>query len=251
MFPLQMDLLCAIIVARGDFVEKWNFNKKAILWDLDDTLHSRVEAARKVFPGMFRQCLYENRSDAFIDEAVAYMMTQIRRKSMVHEDAFQALLARYPSDKPYVREECVSYYYMHIRDFAVPFAETMEIIRKLKAQGVKMAIVTNITPELLEHQHKKVEMLGIAPLFDAIVYSAEVGAHKPDRRIYDHAAALLGVSNADCLFVGDDPDSDVAGALAADMEVVWLDRWNCGDRFAGNDRVHRVQTAAEYFSNVR
>lgn len=114
-----------------------------------------------------------------------------------------------------------------------------------------MAIVTNITPELLEHQHKKVEALGIAALFDAIIYSAEVGFHKPDRRIYDHTAAVLGVSNEDCLFVGDDPDSDIAGALAAGMEAVWLDRWNCGDLFAGNGRVHRVQSAGEYFGELK
>ena len=232
-------------------MEKMEFQKKAVLWDLDDTLHSRVEAARRLFPGMFRQCLYPKRSDAFIEEAVAYMMTKINRKSMVHEDAFRALLERYPADKPYVRADCVAYYYQHIRDFAVPFPETMQIIRKLKAQGVKMAIVTNITPELLEHQHKKVEALGIAALFDAIIYSSEVGFHKPDRRIFDHAAAVLGVSNEECLFVGDDPDSDIAGALAAGMEAVWLDRWNCGDRFAGNDRVCRVQSAGEYFGKLK
>lgn len=228
-------------------MEVFDYSKKAILWDLDDTLHSRVEAARQLFPGMFRQCLYTDRSDAFIEEAVAYMMTRINRKSMVHEDAFRALLERYPSDKPYVRADCVAYYYAHVRDFAVPFPETLEIIRKLKARGIKMAIVTNITPELLEHQKKKVKALGIAPMFDAIIYSAEQGVHKPDRRIYDQTAAMLGVSNEDCLFVGDDPDSDVAGALSAGMEVVWLDRWNCADRYCDDPRVHRVDSASDFF----
>ena len=222
---------------------------KLIVWDLDDTLHSRVEAARRLFPGMFRQCLYPKRSDAFIEEAVAYMMTKINRKSMVHEDAFRALLERYPADKPYVRADCVAYYYQHIRDFAVPFPETMQIFRKLKAQGVKMAIVTNITPELLEHQHKKVEALGIAALFDAIIYSAEVGFHKPDRRIFDHAAALLGVPNEQCLFVGDDPKSDIAGALSAGMQALWIDRLESENPFAGDPRVHRVRSASEYFAS--
>ena len=32
-------------------MEKMEFQKKAVLWDLDDTLHSRVEAARRLFPG--------------------------------------------------------------------------------------------------------------------------------------------------------------------------------------------------------
>lgn len=228
-------------------MDRFDFSKKAVLWDLDDTLHSRAEAARKMFPGMFRECLYEGRSDAFIDEAADFMMTQRWRHSVTHEGAFRALLARYPSGKPYVQQECRDYYYAHIRDYVAPFPETVEIIKGLRARGIRQAIVTNITPELLEHQKKKVAALGIGPLFDAIIYSAEVGAHKPDRRIFDHAAAVLGVSNADCLFVGDDPDADIAGALNAGMEALWLSR-NDDDRFCGNPRVHRVRSAAEYFA---
>ena len=225
----------------------FDFSKKAVLWDLDDTLFSRTDAARRVFFGMFRQCLYKDRSEEFISEAVAFMMTQVKRNSMTHEDAFRALLERYPSDKPYIRSDCLAYYYTHVRDFAVADSETIEIIQKLKARGLKMAIVTNITPELLEHQRKKVAALGIADLFDVIVFSAELGVHKPDRRIFDHAAALLGVANEDCLFVGDDPESDVAGGLGAGMEVVWLDRWKLDDRFCNDPRVHRVNSVSEYF----
>ena len=221
--------------------------KKAILWDLDETLYSRRDAARRVFPGMFRACLYEGRSDEFLEEAADYMMTQVKRNSMTHEDGFRALLQRYPSDKPFDYADCVAYYYAHMRSYVAPSADAVAIIKKLKAQGVKMAIVTNVVPELLEHQKKKVQTLGIAELFDAIVYSAELGVHKPDRRIFDHAAKLLGVSNAECLFVGDDAQSDVVGALNAGMEVVWLDRWQDDDRFDDNPMVHRVSQLEEYF----
>lgn len=221
---------------------------KAVLWDLDETLYSRREAARRMFPGLFRACLYEGRSDAFIEEAADYMMTQVKRNSMIHEDGFRALLQRYPADKPYVYADCFAYYYAHMRDYVAPDAQTVEILKKLRAQGLKMAIVTNVVPELLEHQKKKVQKLGIADLFDAIVYSAEFGIHKPDRRIFDHAAQLLGVSNEECLFVGDDPDSDVAGALNAGMEVVWLNHWNTDSPLCREPRVHRVSRVEEYFT---
>ena len=228
-------------------MEVFGFSQKAVLWDLDDTLYRRGDAARRMFPGMLRECLYPHRSEEFIHEAVDFIMTRIKR-SILDEEAFHALLERYPSDQPYNRAECREYYYNHIRDYAEPIPETLEILQKLKARGLKMAIVTNITPELLEHQHKKVDALGIAHLFDAIVYSAELGVHKPDRRIFDHAASLLGVPNEQCLFVGDDPDSDVTGALQAGMEAVWLDYWNSDNPFADDSRVHRVQSASEYFT---
>lgn len=225
----------------------FDFSKKAVLWDLDDTLHSRREAVRRVFPGMFRACLYTDRSEAFIDEAVSYIMTQITGKTMMDADAFRALLARYPSDKPYIRKDCIDYYYAHIRDYAVASGEAVEILEKLKARGVKMAIVTNITEDLLEHQRKKVEKLGIAEFFDVIVLSAEFGVHKPDRRIFDHTAALLGVANEDCLFVGDDPQADISGALSAGMEAVWLDQRGRENCFSDDPRVHRVAALSEYF----
>lgn len=226
------------------------FFPKAVLWDLDDTLYSRREAAGRMYPGLLRACLYPNRSEEFTEQAAGYLMAHLRGNSMTSDSAFQALLARYPADKPYVWQDCLDYYYSHILRYAAPDAGAMAVVQKLKTLGVKMAIVTNIVPELLQHQKRKVAALGIAEFFDAIVYSAELGVHKPDRRIFDHAAALLGVANENCLFVGDDPDSDVAGARAADMEVVWLDRWNTDSAFAGDRRVHRVRTAEEYFTSI-
>ena len=235
-----------MIPPRGDEMARFDFTKQAVLWDLDDTLYSRRDAAQRMFPELFRECLYENRSEEFLQEAARFMMTQVKGNN-THPDAFATLLERYPADKEYNHARCVEYYYAHIRDYAAPVPETVEILKNLRARGVKLAIVTNITPELLEHQHKKVAQLGIEDLFDAVVYSAEFGVHKPDRRIFDHAAALLGVANEDCLFVGDDPDADVTGALNAGMEAVWLDVRNTADRFRDDPRVHRVQKLSEYF----
>ena len=52
-------------------------NIKAVLWDLDDTLYSRRDSARQVYRGMFKECLYPNADEKFIDEAIAYMMTKL------------------------------------------------------------------------------------------------------------------------------------------------------------------------------
>ena len=228
-------------------MEYFAFTKKAVLWDLDNTIYNRTEAGRRMFPGLLTQCLYTNRSEAFIQEAVSFLMAQIKDGSMTGQKAYSALLERYPADKPYDHDQCVDYYYEHIRDFAEPYPEIVGIIQKLKKQGVKMAIVTNIVPELLEHQRKKVETLGIAELFDTIIYSAQLGFHKPDRRIFDHAAATLGVSNEECLFVGDDLKTDIAGAVGAGMEAVWLDHWDAENPYQENPQVHRVKSLTEYF----
>ena len=222
---------------------------KAVLWDLDDTLYSRVNAARALLPDMFRTYLYCGKSDEFIETAADYLIANIPRNKTMHPDAFHALQEKYPFDKPLDMAACTDYYYSHYRSFMKPFPEQLEVIRKLKNMGIKNAIVTNITPELLELQKKKVAQLGFAHLFDAVIYSAQLGIHKPDKGIYDHAAKALGVENCQCLFVGDDPNTDIAGALNAGMEAVWLDNWRTYDgSYANHPEVHRVHSVTEYFS---
>lgn len=221
---------------------------KAVLWDLDETLYSRFDAARQTFPGMFRTHLYENRSDEFIQTAAEYMMSCVPRNSMIHEDAFAALQEKYPFDKPYIRQNCLQYYYENMYRFAKPFPEQLEVVKRLREMGIKTGIVTNIMPDRLQSQRNKIAILELAPLFDCIVLSGELGIHKPDKGIFDYAAKLLGVRNEQCVFVGDDPVSDIGGALNAGMEAVWLDNWKEYDgSFAGDPRVHRVHSVKEYF----
>lgn len=220
---------------------------KAVLWDLDDTLYSRVGAARLTYPGMFKELLYTDKSDEFIEEAADFMLSLAVNNSMIRVDAFNALLEKYPADKPYVYEKCADYYYDHIVDFATPFPEQISVIKKLNELGVKNAIVTNIPSDRVDAQRNKITALGIADLFDEIVISGAIGIHKPDRGIFDYSAKLLGVANNECVFVGDYADSDVVGGLNSDMDVVWIDTEGTDHRFDNNPRVHRVKSVLEYF----
>lgn len=220
---------------------------KAVLFDLDDTLYSRVDAARGVFHGMFKTHLYKSADDSFIEEAVSYMMKHIKPNSMVHEDTFEALLKKYPSEIPYNRKNCLDYYYEHISEFAKPDKEAFEIIKRLRSMGIKTAVVTNITADRLDSQKSKIKALGLEKIMDSIIMSGEIGIHKPDKRIYEYAATKLGVSLSECVFVGDDPNSDIKGAVGADMEAVWLDRWNSDDDIKRSPKVTTVTKIDEYF----
>jgi FMN phosphatase YigB (HAD superfamily) len=58
--------------------------------------------------------------------------------------------------------------------------------------------------------------------FDVLIVSDAVGWRKPSPRIFEMAFARLGVGAPECLFVGDRPDIDVAGAKAVGMDAAWL-----------------------------
>jgi putative hydrolase of the HAD superfamily len=196
---------------------------------------------------MFRSLLYDNREDAFIEAAADFMIAHLVRDSMIHESTFQALIRQFPPDKPFDLIACQEYYFDHIHEFAVAGTEQVAVVKKLRALGIKTAMVTNVAADRLSFQRNKIDTMGLTALFDVIVLSGEIGVHKPDRRVFDYATRQLGVANEDCVFVGDNPDGDITGAINAGMEAVWIDVWGDGDRFAGNPRVHRVKSVLEYF----
>jgi FMN phosphatase YigB (HAD superfamily) len=63
---------------------------------------------------------------------------------------------------------------------------------------------------------------GILGRFETVVVSDAVGWRKPRPDIFERALADMRVSARDCLFVGDRPDIDVAGAKAVGMAAAWL-----------------------------
>jgi putative hydrolase of the HAD superfamily len=65
---------------------------------------------------------------------------------------------------------------------------------------------------------------GIADLFAGHVTARGAGVAKPDARIFAHLARLAGVEPQHVLHIGDDPGADVAGAMQAGMQAVWLNR---------------------------
>lgn len=68
------------------------------------------------------------------------------------------------------------------------------------------------------------EREGVAALFDTVVVSDEVGWRKPHPSIFRIALDRLGITPQEAVFVGDRLDLDVAGARAAGMTTVWINR---------------------------
>ena len=68
------------------------------------------------------------------------------------------------------------------------------------------------------------ESCGLGGRLDVVIASATAGARKPDPAIFAAAIELAGCEPAEALHVGDTPEEDVAGARAAGIDVVLLDR---------------------------
>jgi putative hydrolase of the HAD superfamily len=102
-----------------------------------------------------------------------------------------------------------------------PYPEVPGALRALRAAGARLVVVSNWDVSL----HEVLARTGLAPLVDGVVTSAELGAAKPDPRIFARALAVAGdVPPAAALHAGDSPDADVAGAQAAGIAAVLVTR---------------------------
>ena len=105
-------------------------------------------------------------------------------------------------------------------------------LKTLKESGMALAVVSNWDAGL----EGLLRDLRLLPYFDAVVSSAVVGYRKPDPVIFELACEQLGVKAARVLHVGDRPDADGEGAVAAGIRPLIIDRHDA-EGACGFDRV--------------
>ncbi|MFE9692578.1 HAD family hydrolase [Micromonospora sp. NPDC005806] len=94
--------------------------------------------------------------------------------------------------------------------------ETLAVLDALRADGHPVGLLSNATAETAEAWRSS----PLARRVDVAVFSCEVGLAKPDPAIYRTAAERLAAEPADCFFVGDGADGELAGAAAVGMTVL-------------------------------
>ncbi len=101
-----------------------------------------------------------------------------------------------------------------------PFPGAIDTLRRLKAAGVRMGLLTNGSSE---SQRGKIEKHGLAEFFDHIQIEGEFGIGKPDERAFRNALDALGVSPVEVWMIGDNLDFDIHAAQQLGIYAVWVD----------------------------
>ena len=76
----------------------------------------------------------------------------------------------------------------------------------------------------ISNGNASIEHVGLAHLIEHSVSAADLMVAKPDRLIYQHLAQRFEVSPEEIVYVGDHPEFDVAGSIAAGYQAVWINR---------------------------
>ncbi|MCM1337099.1 MAG: HAD-IA family hydrolase [Candidatus Amulumruptor caecigallinarius] len=86
---------------------------------------------------------------------------------------------------------------------------------------VKVGVMSNGFAEV---QQRKLEVTGLDDMIDLMVLSDDIGINKPDPRLYEYAMERAGESApAAQLMIGDNVNTDIAGALAAGWQALLFD----------------------------
>ncbi|MBO6603451.1 MULTISPECIES: haloacid dehalogenase type II [Paracoccaceae] len=100
------------------------------------------------------------------------------------------------------------------------YPEVPETLARLKANGMKTAILSNGSPKMLEGA---VDSAGIGDLLDAVLSVEEERVFKPDARVYALVGRHLDVSKDEVLFVSSN-GWDAAAAASYGFRVLWVNR---------------------------
>ncbi len=100
------------------------------------------------------------------------------------------------------------------------YPESLAILRSLRDAGYRLGVISNASHSL----PSILEKLGLAKYFDTITYSFDVGAEKPDVRIFRRAVAQANATEERCVHVGDSFEADYLGARRAGLHAVLVCR---------------------------
>jgi len=100
------------------------------------------------------------------------------------------------------------------------YIEVHFMLARLKAMGMKTAILSNGSPDMLEGA---VDSSGVGANLDAVLSVEDVGIFKPAKTVYDMVGARFGCTPDEVLFVSSN-GWDVAGAAGYGFKTVWVNR---------------------------
>jgi 2-haloacid dehalogenase len=137
---------------------------------------------------------------------------------------------------PALRERLMSLYLT-----LAPFPEAPDTLRRLRAGGMRMAILSNGSPAMLE---SLVAAAGFGALFDAVLSVEEAGVYKPHPKVYQLAVDRLGVLAGEITFLSSN-GWDAYAASAFGMRVIWCNRYHQPKERLPGAPDHEIRSLAE------
>jgi putative hydrolase of the HAD superfamily len=133
-------------------------------------------------------------------------------------DALKSFGYDIPPNHPII-SEAVEDYFSGLLDLCQIIPGSMRMLETLQGRYL-LGLLSNFTHAPAAHD--LIDRLGLSPVFDVILISGELGYRKPHINTFKHLIKGLGVKKETIIYVGDDPEPDIAGARNAGLQPVWF-----------------------------
>jgi putative hydrolase of the HAD superfamily len=189
---------------------------RAVFFDLDDTLIDRAGAfARYVEDLMARHPRAFPESRRARDVAALHALDQ---RGSADRAAFCRRVTATFADLRLTPEGLWEDMSSRLPGFIQPGAGPAELVEDLRRRA-PVAVVSNGSGRV---QRAKLDRARLAACLPDVFLSGEVGAEKPDPRIFRAALARVDRQPGEVLHVGDDPERDIAGAARLGLATCWV-----------------------------
>ena len=116
------------------------------------------------------------------------------------------------------------------------FDDVVPGLAALRQMGLKLGVITNLDTT----GDKVIANFGLTGHVDFAVTSREAGVEKPHPPIFVAALQRAGVPAEEAAHVGDQPDTDIKGALAVGMRPVLMDRSGLHRGYTAHPRAEKM-----------
>ena len=134
----------------------------------------------------------------------------------ITEDSLDKSMSVFNIDKS-LRDELLNLYKV-----LSPYPEVEEVLKSLKKKNLKLCILSNGTPELL---NELVSSNNLKNLFDKIFSIEEVKVYKPDPRVYELPIKKFNIQPKEITFLSANT-WDVSGGGNYGYNSIWVNRNN-------------------------
>ncbi len=105
------------------------------------------------------------------------------------------------------------------REYLRVYDGVKELLGELKRRGRGVYLLSNAQTYFTRPE---IDLLGLSDFFDGILISSEEGCRKPSVHFFQRLLERYGLNPSECIMIGNDEGSDIAGARAAGMDSLYI-----------------------------
>ncbi len=166
------------------------------------TLHEAFNAQMRL-----REASAGQSYECYPDIPVEEVMADLFRAAGVTEDA----------DRPGLNAAQV--FRVAATEYIRLYDGVLEALAKLRQSGFRLWLLSNAQRAFTAYE---LRYLGLGPQFDKVYLSSDWGCRKPDCRFYQALVDEQQLDVSRCLMIGNDRETDIAGAKALGMDTLYM-----------------------------